>query len=360
MTRTHRRKIARSVAIRRVKPNTKRKERKTQKRKSRNIVMKGGVHKNLKVYVILQNPGTPKCIIVRETSTLTGKDTIYLFFDSHMNSDEIKEFVYAAMGLKTGAVDLRLPSNENGNLIVKLCVNISWKYYLSIGYVKNSDLIPGMTFTKCSNSLKQENGAAIIKSLEDKTGTMTDYTFTEIDTEHPYFNNRVYNTFDHENFTLKDVSQLFQSIRKNKIPEVDKFCSAPETPISKKMNLLRDLLAKQDKVHKICRILATRLLGGKSDNELWSDETQQQIADDKVKALKVIKDHELYYDLEAAQALIVAVKADPKYGICKPALDRLKRRTSIDGYHETFYLDDHLKIDSVEKKIEDAYPKFRS
>lgn len=64
MPTTHRRKIARSVAIRRVKPNAKRKERKTQKRKSRNKVMKGGVHEKLKVYVIQQNLGTPKCIIV--------------------------------------------------------------------------------------------------------------------------------------------------------------------------------------------------------------------------------------------------------------------------------------------------------
>ena len=40
MTRTRRRKIAHSVAIRRVKPNAKRKERKTQKRKSRNKVMR--------------------------------------------------------------------------------------------------------------------------------------------------------------------------------------------------------------------------------------------------------------------------------------------------------------------------------
>ena len=352
MPTTRRRKVARSVAIRRVKPNAKRKERKTHKRKSRNKVMKGGVHKDLKVYVILQKPGTPKCIIVRGDSTF--KDTIYLFFNSHMGPDEIKEFVYAAMGLETGAVALSLPSNQNGNLIVKLCVNATFKYYLSSGYIHYTDeSIPDMTFPKYSNSLKQLNGAAIIKSLEDKTNKMGDYTFTEIDTEHSYFKHKVFNIFDHEDFTLKDVSQLFQSIREHKIPEVDAFCSASETPISGKITLLRELLNKQDKVDKICIERATSLLRRKTDNQLWSDETRQQIAADKVKTLEEIKRLGLYYDSTVAQALIVDINGDPSYGICKPALDRRSRHT--EEHHETLYLDGSITINSVEKKINDAY-----
>lgn len=62
MPTTRRRKIVRSKAIRRVKPNAKRKERKTQKRKSRNKVMRGGVHKNLKVYVIQKNSEDPNVL----------------------------------------------------------------------------------------------------------------------------------------------------------------------------------------------------------------------------------------------------------------------------------------------------------
>ena len=97
MTTTRRRKAPiRSVAIRRVKPNAKRKERKTQKRKSRNKVMRGGAGDILLYYEPGVNP--PKCVIIKEK--LTGRrDNLYLFFVANITLDEVKSYVCKAMGL---------------------------------------------------------------------------------------------------------------------------------------------------------------------------------------------------------------------------------------------------------------------
>ena len=84
MKTTRRHKIAHSAVIRRVKPRksekAKRHKRKTHKRNTRNKVMKGGIHKDLKVYVIQKNLGKPKCFIIRQK--MMPLDTIYLFFDA--------------------------------------------------------------------------------------------------------------------------------------------------------------------------------------------------------------------------------------------------------------------------------------
>ena len=97
MTTTRRRKApTRSVAIRRVKPIAKRKERKTQKRKSRNKVMRGGAGDILLYYKPGVNP--PNCIIIKEK--LTGrKDNLYLFFAANITSDQVTDYVCKAMGL---------------------------------------------------------------------------------------------------------------------------------------------------------------------------------------------------------------------------------------------------------------------
>ena len=91
MKTTRRHKIAHSAVIRRDKPSksekAKRHKRKTQKRKSRNKVMRGGVHENLKVYVIQKKLGKPKCFIIRQKSS--PKDTIYLFFDAQLPNEEL-------------------------------------------------------------------------------------------------------------------------------------------------------------------------------------------------------------------------------------------------------------------------------
>ena len=184
MTTTRRRKApTRSVAIRRVKQNAKRKERKTQRRKSRNKVMRGGVHENLNVYVI-QKLGKPKCFIIRQ-KTMT-KDTIYLFFDSNLTVDEIKEFVCAAMGLDVDAVitpeliSHKSTDNKFNSLFVKLSGTFS--YSLSSGQLINYTqfyYFTQETLTEHTSKIAMKNGGEIIQSLESKMAK-DDYRFMEV------------------------------------------------------------------------------------------------------------------------------------------------------------------------------------
>ena len=353
MTRTRRRKIVRSKAIRRVKPNAKRKERKTQKRKSRNKVMKGGVHEKLKLYVIQKKLGDTKCIIVRQKS-LT-KDTIYLFFVKGLPPAEIKEFVCAAMGLDVGAVINPEIKNNSGKLIVKLSGNVS--YSLSGGFfTTDSDGEPlpvsntrfGNYIISKSKSIETKNGEEIIKSLEEKTKTMGDYTFTDV-TENDKllknFKNKVYSVFDNEDFTLEDVLQLFESVKTKTVTELDEFCLVKETPILEKIEKLKKLIEVSGNVEKICTKNAGSLLRGKRR----SDVLDTQIEESKRKTLDAINSAELYYPKSEAADLIDAITKDPSYGTCKPAIER------IEYGKWSRYIKGERKIDSVEKNIEDAY-----
>lgn len=348
MTRTRRRKIVRSNAIRRVKPNAKRKERKTQKRKSRNKVMKGGVHEKLKLYVIQKKLGDPKCIIVRQPS-LTFKDIIYLFFDVTLSQDEINEFVCAATGLDTNAViALKLPSNKNGILIVKLTVDRTFSYYLSSGFIGPNEPIPDKTFRKYANSLvERKNGEEIIKSLEEKTNTMDDYTFTDVTKNDKLFKNKAFHVFRDEDFTLEDVLQLFESVKTETETELDEFCLVKENPILEKIEKLKKLVENSVNVKNICTKNAGRLLRGKSDSR--SAELKTQIEESKRTTLDEIKSAKLYYSETEATTLIDDIKKDPSYGTCIPAIERI-------GYGKwSDYIKGERKIDSVEKNIEDAY-----
>jgi hypothetical protein len=350
MTRTRRRKIARSVAIRRVKQNAKRKERKTQKRKSRNKVMRGGVHKNLKVYVIQKKLGSPECVIVRQKSVT--KDTIYLFFVKGLPPDEIKKFVCAAMGLDVGVVITPEFKNNSGKLIVKLSGNVS--YSLSGGFfTTDSDGEPlPISNTRFGNyiiseSIETKNGEEIIKSLEEKTKTMVgDYTFTDI-TKNGEFFKGVYNVFDDEDFNLNDVLELFKSVETNTMSELNKFCLVPEKPIFEKIEKLKKLVQDSQLVDDICRKNAGNLLRGKSDSR--STELKTQIEESKRKTLEEIKDAKLYYSETDATTLIDDITKDPSYGTCIPAIQRI-------GYGQwSEYINGERKIDYVEKNIADAY-----
>jgi hypothetical protein len=188
MTITRSRKIAGSTALRRVKPNAKRKERKTQKRKSRNKVMKGGVHPSLKVYVIQKKLGRPKCVIIKVTRTF-GNDDIFLFFDAHVNQDEINEFVCAAMGAEsTASITPALVINSREgeaehNKFIKLSGIIS---YSIESWVFRGDRTPISDASldkkhKIDPSPEIKTWDEVIGNLEKKTESITDYTFTLFD-----------------------------------------------------------------------------------------------------------------------------------------------------------------------------------
>lgn len=221
---TRRRKIAHSVASRRVKPrkskNAKRPKSKTFKRTSRNIVMNGGgIHKNLKVYVI-QNPDRPKCVIIRQSSS--PKDKIYLFFHSQMEPSEIKEFVYAAMGFDASGVGLdasvviepALEINEKyeNTTLNGFCVRFSgnWNYSLFSAKIamrllsyKNrrvDDYVPISNYIfkehTTTPNIKASNGNKIINNLQSITAKKG-YTFTQY--EHEYY-------FENEDFPVINVT----------------------------------------------------------------------------------------------------------------------------------------------------------
>ena len=144
MTTTRRRKApTRSVAIRRVKPNAKRKERKTQKRKSRNKVMRGGAGDLLLYYEPGVNP--QKCIIIKEK--LTGRrDNLYLFFAADIKLDEVKSYVCKAMGLADSVkfepkFEPKNSDNKSfklNNLFVRLSGMLSYTTIES-GYLQRGD-----------------------------------------------------------------------------------------------------------------------------------------------------------------------------------------------------------------------------
>ena len=226
MKTTRRHKIARSAVIRRVKPSksekAKRHKRKTHKRNTRNKVMKGGIHENLKVYVIQKNLGQPKCFIIRQK--MTPLDTIYLFFDAKLPNEELKTFLCAALNLDNIdsiqpqlkidepeseltqdaadnlAVGSEIPNTrpntqEFKSLFVKLSGNFS--YTLSSGYldqIYDCSRYERHQDQSCHGlSLSREqlqnhkapgkigNGETVIQRLEAKTKEgFTDYTFTNV------------------------------------------------------------------------------------------------------------------------------------------------------------------------------------
>lgn len=151
MTRTRGRKASRSVGRHRVKPNAKRKERKTQKRKSRNKVMRGGAKDNILMFYE-PNVNPLRCVIIKEK--LTGwRDNLYLFFAADITLDEVKSYVCKAMGLDKEKVQFEPefvtqkddekystgePINKLNNLFIKLSGLLSYSTIRS-GYLKRDD-----------------------------------------------------------------------------------------------------------------------------------------------------------------------------------------------------------------------------
>lgn len=337
MPTTRRRKIVRSKAIRRVKPNAKRKERKTQKRKSRNKVMRGGVHEKLKVYVIQKKLGSPKCIIVREKSS--PKDTIYLFFDSKLDQTEIKEFVCAAMGLDVSAditPELQFTSPESkefNNLFVKLSGIVS--YSLSSGQLYSSrGPISGISLQKHDTpKISMKNGEAIIESLKSKTDTKQDYTFTEYTQEY-YFNI--------EKFDLGVLERFVYSVMEDTTEKLKTHCSAQ--PILSKIEELTKMVTQQETLNDSIDIRARIFIQEKRS-------TTSEITNEH-KKITVKEAENSVIDIEKAKKLIAEITSDTSFSQCKGTIED-KIIEYIDGKKE------FTPKESIQKMVDDAYSMQR-
>jgi len=183
MTTRRRKAPTRSVAIRRVKSIAKPKKRKTQKRKSQNIVMRGGASKLLLYY----NPSVkpPKCFIIKEEKRV-GKDNLYLFFDAEITSDEIKKYLCSAMGLDTAVTfdpEFKPQKNDqykSNDLFIKLSGMISYSTIES-GYLQRDKSVENkalVTTTKHKITLGLTS-ASEIKSWEVVVNNLTFEEYTD-------------------------------------------------------------------------------------------------------------------------------------------------------------------------------------
>jgi hypothetical protein len=340
MSTTRRRKIARSVAIRRVKQNARRKERKTQKRKSRNKVMRGG-DTNLKVYVMQKPFFKPKCFIIRQKSM--PKDTIYLFFHSKLNPDEIKEFVYAAMGLDPGAVitpELQFTSSEGkdsegkdfdfNNLFVKLSGSAFGlgSYSLSSGNLYSSTVPISERKTLKNHDtpkIAMQNGEAIIESLKSKTSTKEDYTFTDF-TEKKYF--------DDNKINLGELERLFHNVMVETVEKIKTHCS--EQPISQKIEELKTMVGEQTKIYESVKANSNLFASGFGKSKT-KDETITQCTEIATSI-----------DIPRAKKLIAEIKSDTSLSECT-VLIKPNIREYIYGEKE------FTPKESIKKLVEQAY-----
>lgn len=266
MKTTRRHKIAHSAVIRRVKPSksekAKRHKRKTHKRNTRNKVMKGGVHKDLKVYVIQQNLVRPKCFIIREVTRL-GLDTIYLFFDAQLPNEELKTFLCAALNLEN--IDsiikptLIIPDETNSVKKIKsLFVKLSGirSYTLSSGNLpKDRSPLSNVTVTKHTPDFKIGNGEEVIQRLKTKT--------PEIFPDHTFIDEtlKLNNYFRSFGFTLSDVILIFDHAIYWTQRELTRFCEE-DSELNTKVIQLRSLFDKQDKLSSAARDFARRFAVG--------------------------------------------------------------------------------------------------
>lgn len=353
MTSTRRHKIARSAVIRRVKPRksekAKRPKATTLKRKPRNNVMRGGIHKNLKVYVIQKKLGKPKCYIIREVSRLS-LDTIYIFFDDNLPNEELKTFLCAALNLDNiegiqpqlnilnESTDIPNGSTGQGqtfkSLFVKLSGNIS--YTLSSGQLPKQNKVPlsKVVVTKHNPDFKIGNGEAVIQRLKAKTEeSFTDYTFTEKTPELKYD----FTSFD---FTLSNMEILFGDIMKSTIKALTDICNKSE--IMGKVNQLRKLIDRQI-------FLSTSALNFARMFSIGNGRVKNSKDDDKKSYIEEANRRFPFTaeDITKAGNLIQEIKESPDYQKCNAII-------SDDNSFEN-YFNGKTEFKTIEEIFDEAY-----
>jgi len=357
MTSTRRHKIARSAVIRRVKPRksekAKRPKAKTFRRKSRNNVMRGGVHKDLKVYVIQKNLGIPKCFIIREVTPF-GLDTIYIFFDGELPDNELNTFLCAALNLnnlESIQPPLNTPKDSTGkfkSFFVKLSGIRS--YTLSSGQLQDiPNFVPLSTVvvTKHNPDFKIGNGEAVIQRLKDKTTrepSFNDYTFTDKTPDKFQFNSF--------NFTLSNLNSLCDSIVDSTFTALEGFCNKSE--IMGKVNELINLILRQKRLSEIADNCARKFSDGNGRVKKSEDDDKKSKDDDKNSYINEGKKRLPFTaeDVTKANNLIQEIKTSPDYQKCEGIIKQ--KHISL-----KFYLNDDedykLVFKTIEQLFDDAY-----
>lgn len=333
---TRRRKIAHAVASRRVKPrkskNAKRPKSKTFKRTSRNIVMKGGIHKNLKVYVIQNNLGKPKCFIIRQPST--PKDTIYLFFDADLPNEELKTFLCAALDLKNIEgiqPQFNIPDESNKKAFKTLFV----KLYGNAFYTLSSGNLPTDKFFTLSDvkvtnyttpGFITGNGENVIQRLKTKTEKFSGYTFT-------------YKT-SINSFCLYVLNSLFGVV-------MTEFCNKDEV-LNKNLKELQMLVDKQFKLSRDANDYAHMFALGKGAKVSKEDDKKYYI--EKAKQEFTFTEE----DVKRAGELINYIKNSENYEKCKDIYKDIYK----DGIL-FMYLNGEDTFKTIEQIFTDQYNKNR-
>lgn len=339
MTITRSRKIAGSTALRRVKPNAKRKERKTQKRKSRNKVMKGGVHPSLKVYVIQQKLGRPKCVIIKVTRTF-GKDDIFLFFDATVTQDEINKFVCAAMGAGSNAsirpafhINPR-PGEAVHNKFIKLSGFKS--YSIESGVFRRGEPISNAEFKshKIDTNPEIKTWQEVIGNLEKETKSITDYEFT------PFVDEAVMTT---DEITKDEIVSVFNNIVTKTLSDIKKQCENKE--ILPDIRELIKIINTQFQINSVMNQRARLFAIGNGVKPTNKD-------DDKKKSIESAKRNFPTWDTDIVKGgeLIQKIKSDSStLNLCGPAIDERE----LDRVK--FYLDMVKPFKSIEEMATESY-----
>lgn len=341
MTSTRRHKIARSAVIRRVKPRksekAKRSKAKTFKRKSRNNVMRGGIHKNLKVYVIQKKLGKPKCYIIRELSW-NSLDTLYMFFDEQLQDEELKTFLCAALNLdKLDSLQPQLTITEEfGDKVFKsLFVKLSGirSYTLSSGKLPQRINFPlsKVRVTNHKPDFKIGNGEEVIQRLKAKTEvSFTDYTFTEKTAEELKYD---FSSFD---FTLSNLNTLFDDITRSTIRTLTEFCNKPE--IMGKVDQLRVLIDRQSRLSSAAENFAKLFSLGKGRVKNSKDDDKNSYIEEAKIRIPFTAE-----DITKAGNLIQEIKESPDYQKCYVIIS------------DDHILDNYLNRKTEFKTIEDIF-----
>jgi hypothetical protein len=223
--------------------------------------MRGGVHESLKVYVIQKRLGRPKCFVIKKARR-GFRDDIYLFFDKTLPKDEIKEFVYAAMGLESTVhiepeLDTNNPSDNKNfhNLFIRLRGFKS--YSIESGLLSNSQRISKGSFTEHTISgtdTKMEKWGDVIKKLEEKSESKEGYTFTPFDDE---------NFMEQNEVTTSDLDSLFNNIIKKTMSEIKEDCK--DKPILKDIQQLNRFIETQSRITREMNYSSSLFRIGKSE-----------------------------------------------------------------------------------------------
>jgi hypothetical protein len=336
MPTTRRRKIQRrSVAIRRVKPNAKRK---TYRRKSRNIVMKGGVHESLRVYVIQKKLGKPKCFIIKKARR-GFRDDLYLFFDAHLDQAEINEFACAAMGLESTAhiePALAIEKYREGEAFNNLFIRLRGfkSYSMESGLLSNSKTISEGSFTKhtISGTGTMEKWEDVIKKLEEKSNSKEGYTFTPFDKKY---------VMDEDEITKRDLESLFDDIIQKTMSEIKEDCKGK--PILDDIRKLNIMINTQSSIENGIDHLSKLFALGKS-----SEKNKEQ---DKQNTISLARKRFPTWDAEKAKELVEQIKNNPSLNQCRNAI------SVNEMYTARSYLDSTQTFKSIEEIANDSYQR---